>query len=158
MCSSSVEMLNLWKSCVLPHFFLYLRYISDETHVKMLQASLNKSLSTTMHVYGHPTALQFQTCISPLYITQNLQLAQLGFRLDSSPPTTIQHFLWYLWQPLLQATLEDCMKDGGPIDPPRRDPNSHLQNINLVMPTKHISCKAPQQKKITRNSPRDSRL
>jgi len=27
ICSSPVEMLNLWKSCVLPHFLLYLRYI-----------------------------------------------------------------------------------------------------------------------------------
>jgi len=57
ICSSPVELLNLWKFCVLPHFLLYLRYISDETQVKTLQASLNKSLSTIMHVYGHPTAL-----------------------------------------------------------------------------------------------------
>jgi len=57
ICSSPVEMLNLWKSCVLPYFLLYLRYISDETQLKTLQASLNKSLRTTMHIYGHPTAL-----------------------------------------------------------------------------------------------------
>ena len=57
ICSSPVELLNLRKSCVLPHFLLYLRYISDETQFKTLQASLNKSLSTTMHIYGHPTAL-----------------------------------------------------------------------------------------------------
>jgi len=31
ICSSPVELLNLWKSCVLPHFLLYLHYISDET-------------------------------------------------------------------------------------------------------------------------------
>ena len=31
-----------------------------------------------------------------------MQLAQLRFRLLSTPPTTIQHFLWKLWQPLLQ--------------------------------------------------------
>ena len=67
VCSSPVEMLNLWKSCVLPHFLLYLRYISDETQLKTLQASLNKSLSTTMHVYGHPTALLSETGIPPLY-------------------------------------------------------------------------------------------
>ena len=60
ICSSPVEMLNLWKSCVLPHFLLYLRYISDETQLKTLQASLNKSLSTTMHGYGHPTALLYR--------------------------------------------------------------------------------------------------
>ena len=82
ICSSLVELLNLWKSClwkscVLLHFLLYLRYISYETQVKTLQASLNKSLSTTMHVYGHPTALLSDTGIPPLYITQNLQFAQL---------------------------------------------------------------------------------
>jgi len=47
----------------------------------------------------------------PLYITQNLQLAQLRFRLHYSP---IQHFLWQLWQPLLQVvplnTLETRMQ------------------------------------------------
>jgi len=81
ICRSPVELLNLWKSCVLPHFLLYLRYISDETQVKTLQASLNKSLSTTMHVYGLPTALFSDTGIPPWYITQNLQLAHLEFRL-----------------------------------------------------------------------------
>jgi len=90
ICSSPFEMLALWKSCVLPHFLLYLRYISDETQLKTLQASLNQSLSTTMHVYGHPTALLSETGIAPLYITQNLQLAQVRFRLYSLPPTTIR--------------------------------------------------------------------
>jgi len=140
ICSSAVEMLNLWKSCVLPHFLLYLRYISDETQLKTLQASLNKSLSTTMHVYGHPTALLSETGIPPLYITQNLQLAQLRFRLYSSPPTTIQHFLWCLWQPLLQAvpldTLEDRMQNAvGQVDPQRRDPKSLMpHNVTLAKP------------------------
>jgi len=92
ICSSPVEMLNLWKSCVLPYFLLYLRYISDETQLKTLQASLNKSLRNTMHIYGHPTALLSETGIPPLYVTQNLQLAQLRFRLHSSPPTTIRQF------------------------------------------------------------------
>jgi len=131
ICSSPVELLNLWKSCVLPRFLFYLRYISDETQVKTLQASLSQSLSTTMHVYGHPISLLSETGIPPLYITQNLQLAQLRFRLYSSPPTTIQHFLWCLWQPLLQAvpldTLEDRMQTAvGQVDLPRRDPNSPM--------------------------------
>ena len=78
-------MLNLWKSCVLPHFLIYLRYISNASQLQALQASLNRSLSTTLHVYGHPTALLAETGIPPLYITQNLQLAQLRFRLHSSP-------------------------------------------------------------------------
>jgi len=41
----------------------YLRYISDESQVQSLQASLNRSLSTTLHVYGHPTALLAETGI-----------------------------------------------------------------------------------------------
>ena len=96
LCRSPVEMLNLWKSCVLPHFLLYLRYISDASQLQVLQASLDRSLSTTLHVYGHPTTLLAEAGIPPLYITQNLQLAQLRFRLHSSPPATIQHFLWQL--------------------------------------------------------------
>jgi len=99
---SPVEMLNLWKSCVLPHFLIYLRYISDASQVQALQASLNRSLSTTLHVYGHPTALLAEAGIPPLYITQHLQLAQLRLKLHSSSPATIQHFLWQLWQPLMQ--------------------------------------------------------
>jgi len=31
LCGLPVELLNIWKSCVLPHFLLYLRCISDET-------------------------------------------------------------------------------------------------------------------------------
>ena len=102
LCRSPVEMLNLWKSCVLPHFLIYLRYISNASQLQALQASLNRSFVTTLYAYGHPTALLAETGIPPLYITQNLQLAQLRFRLHSSPPATIQHFLWQLWQPLLQ--------------------------------------------------------
>jgi len=150
ICSSPIEMLDLWKACVIPHFLLYLRYISDETQLKTLQASLNKSLSTTMHVYEHPTALLSERGIplSGLYITQNLQLARLRFRLYSFPPTTIQHFLWCLWQPLLQAvpldTLEDRMQNAvGQVDPPRRDPKSPMpHNVTLAQPhNKEISYK-----------------
>jgi len=94
LCRSPAEMLNLCKSCVLPHFVIYLCYISDASQLQALQASLNRSLHTTLHVYGHPTALLAEAGIPPLYITHNLQLAQLRFRLHSSPPATIQHFLW----------------------------------------------------------------
>jgi len=41
LCHSLVKMLNLWKSCVLPHFLLYPRYISDASQVQILQPSLN---------------------------------------------------------------------------------------------------------------------
>jgi len=90
-----------------------------------------------MHVYGHPTALLSDTGIPPLYITQNLQLAQLRFRLDSSPPSTIRHFLLCLWQQLLQAvpfdTLEDSIQNAvGQVDPLWRDPNSSMpHNVTL---------------------------
>jgi len=117
---------------------VYLRYISAALQVQTLQATLNRSLSTTLHVYGHPTALLADTGIPPLYITQNLQLAQFRFRLHSSPPDTIQHFLWNLWQPLLQVvhTLEDRMQTAiCHVDPARRDPASPLpHNISLANP------------------------
>jgi|AntRauMFilla1563_2_1112583.scaffolds.fasta_scaffold06826_3 hypothetical protein len=54
VCSSPLEMLQLWKSCVLPHFLLRV-YLCDASQVQTLQASLNRSLSATLHVYGHPT-------------------------------------------------------------------------------------------------------
>jgi len=93
-----------------------------------------------MQVYEHLKALLSDTGIPPLYITQNLQLAQLRFRLYSSTPTTIQHFLWCLWQPLLQAvpldTLEDRMQNAvGQVDLPRRDPSSSMpNNVSLSKP------------------------
>jgi len=161
-CSLHVEILNLWKSCVLSHFLLYLRYISDASQVQTLQATLNRSLSTTLrddvvywetnrkinndlqcttlHVYGHPTAPLADTGIPPLYITQNLQLAQFRFRLHSSPLDTIQHFLWQLWQPLLQVvpldTFEYRMQTAiCHVDLARRDPASPLpSNISLAYP------------------------
>jgi len=72
-------MLNLLQDCVLPHFLLYFRYrdISDASQDQNLQASLNRCLSTTMHVYGHPTALLTETAIPSLGITQNMQHAQI---------------------------------------------------------------------------------
>jgi len=120
---------------------------SAVSQVQTLQATLNRSLSTTLHVYGHPTALLADTGIPPLYITQNLQLAQFRFRLHSSPPDTFQHFLWNLWQPLLQVvpldTLEDCMQTAiCHVDPSRRDPASPLpHNISLAKQT-------PEQREI----------
>ena len=93
-----------------------------------------------MHVYGHPTTLLSETGIPPLFLTQNLQLAQLRFRMYSSSSTTIQHFLWCLWQPPLQAVpldkLEDRMQNAvGQVDPPRRDPKSPMpHNVTLAKP------------------------
>ena len=98
------------------------------------------SLSTTLHVYCHPTALLAEAGILPLYITQNLQLAQLRFRLHSSesPPVTIQHFLWQLWQPLLQLvplnTFETRMQTAVcHADIAHCDPASSMpQNVNMA--------------------------
>ena len=131
ICSSPVEMLNLWKSCVLPHFLLYLRYISNESQVQTLQASLNRSLSTTIHVYGYPTALLAEAGIPPLYITQNLQLAQLRFRLNSFHPNTLQHFLWKMWQPSLKTTDLDSMERRMQTSCPRRVRSHHFTNAAL---------------------------
>ena len=76
--------------------------------------------------------------IPPLYITQNFQLAQLRFRMHSSPPATIQHFLWQLWQPLLHIvplnTLETRMQTAVcHVDMAHRDPASPMpQNVNMA--------------------------
>jgi len=122
------------------YFLLYLRYISDASQVQTLQATLNRSLSTTLHVYGHPTALLAETGTSPLYVTQNLQLAQFRFRLHSSPLNTIPHVLWQLWQPLLQVvsldTLEYRMQTAiCHVDLARRDPASPTQSCTLIVTT-----------------------
>ena len=125
------------------HIFYSTCYISGASQLQALQASLNRSLSTTLHVYGHhhdPTALLAEAGILPLYITQNLQLAQHRFRLHFSPPATIQHFLWQLWQPLLQLvplnTQETRMQTAVchvHVDMPHRDPASPLpQNVNMA--------------------------
>ena len=118
-----------------------------------------------MHVYGHPTALLSETGITPLYITQNLELAQLRFRLNSSPPTTIQCFLRCLWQPLLQAvpldTLEDRMKNAvGQVDPQRRDPKSLMpHNVTLASyTTKRSHTKSISRLNALKNGENTSRL
>jgi len=86
ICSSLVEMLNLWKSCVLPHFLVYLRYISDETQLKTLQASLNKSLSTPcmfMDISQHYILKQ----VSPPYTSHKIcNLHNLDSRCTPPPP------------------------------------------------------------------------
>ena len=51
------HILQLWKSCVLPHYLLYLRYLCSEDQIQQLQVSLNQSLSSTLRVGGHAQAL-----------------------------------------------------------------------------------------------------
>jgi len=81
------KVINLWKSCVLPHFLLYLRYIHSDSQIQKLQACLNRSFSSTLHVYGHATALLAEVGIPPLHITQNLQLVQFRYRLSTHEPS-----------------------------------------------------------------------
>jgi len=72
LCNSPVEMLNFQKSYILPHFLPYVRYISDESQIQTLQASLNRLIGTTLHVHGNPTALHTETGIlsPPVHNTQ----------------------------------------------------------------------------------------
>jgi len=78
-----------------------------------------------------------------------LQLAQLKFRLHSSPHATVQHFFWQLWQPLLQVvplhTLETRMQTAVcHVDMAQhRNPASPMpQNVNMAKtPNKEKSYK-----------------
>jgi len=139
-CSSPVEMLNLLKSCVLPQFLLYLRYISDASQVQTLQATLSRSLSTTLHVYGHPTALLADTGIIrvPLCTSHKTCSSHNSDSGCTPPPRHYPALLWQLWQPLLQVvpldTLEYQMQTAiCHVDLARLDPASLLpQNITLA--------------------------
>jgi len=62
---SPTKVINLWKSRVLPHFFIYLRYMHSDSQIQKLQACLNRSLSSTLHVYGHTTALLTEEAYPP---------------------------------------------------------------------------------------------
>ena len=104
------KLLNIWKACVLSHFLLYIRYIHSETQVTKLQAHLNRSLSTTLHVYGHATALLAETGIPPLHITQKLQLAQLRYRLKKNETNAIPHSLWSREQQVIPIMDEEVLE------------------------------------------------
>jgi len=90
---SNTKVINLWKSCVLPHFLLYLSYIHSDSQIQKLQVCLNRSHSSMLHVYGHATALLAEVGIPPFHITQNLQLAQLRYRLSTNQNNIIPHTL-----------------------------------------------------------------
>jgi len=87
---------------------------------------------------GHSLALAVSYSLR--YDKHHSNPTQFRFRLHSSPPDTIHHFLWNLWQPLLQVvpldTLEDRMQTAVcHVDPARRDPTSPLpHNISLTKP------------------------
>jgi len=136
---SPTKVLNLWKSCVQSHFLLYLRYIHSDSQIQKLQACLNRSRSSTLHVYGHATALLAEVGIPPLHITQNLQLAQFRYRLSTNQNNIIPHTL-YVREQHAQAIMHDdtmgrrihqaiCQVDKDKIDP-------HTPMIPSVQPAK----------------------
>ena len=91
------HILQLWKSCVLPHYLLYLRYLCTDDQLHQLQVSLNQSLSSTLRVGGHTNALLADTGVPPLQITQRLQLAQMRYRVSHSPTGSLPLFWWKVW-------------------------------------------------------------
>jgi len=106
---SPTKVINLWKSCLLPHFLLHLRYIHSDSQIQKLQACLNRSLSSTLHVYGHATALLAEVGIPPLHITQNLQLAQFRYRLSTNHNKIIPHTLYVREQHARAIMHDDTM-------------------------------------------------
>jgi len=66
----------------------------SDSQIQKLQACLNRSLSSTLHVYGHATALLAEVGIPPLHITQNLQLAQFRYHLSTNQNNIIPHTLY----------------------------------------------------------------
>jgi len=124
---SNTKVINLWKSCVLPHFLLYLSYIHSDSQIQKLQVCLNRSHSSMLHVYGHATAVLAEVGIPPFHITQNLQLAQLGYRLSTNQNDIIPHTL-YVREQHARAIMHDdtmgrrmhqaiCQVDRDRIDP-----------------------------------------
>ena len=105
-CSPS-HLLQLWKSNVLPQFNNYLRYIPLDTQVRKLQSALNSSLCRTLRVYGHAVALLADTGLPPLVWVQQVQLAQLQYRLRNSPANRIPYALHHMWRTAWSANLPD---------------------------------------------------
>ena len=125
------HVLQLWKSCVLPHYLLFLRYLRTDDQIKQLQTSLNQSLSSTLRVGGHYLALLADTGVPPLDITQHLQLAQMRYRISQSPPGSLPHFWWTAWSRMAPSLPDDMLhrrmhRAVCHIDRDRIDPNSPM--------------------------------
>jgi len=134
---SPTKVINLWKSCVLSHFLLYLRYIHSDSQIQKLHACLNRTLSSTLHVYGHAPALLAEVGITPLHITQNLQLAQFRYRLSTNQNNIIPRTL-YVREQHARAIMHEyimgrrmhqaiCQVDRDRIDPHTPMPRSVQQ-------------------------------
>jgi len=129
---SASEMLTLWKSAVLPHFTLYLRYLPLASQIHSLQKQLNSSLRRSLRVYGHDTALLADTGILPLRLVQHIQLSQLCYRLRSLQPNPFPLQLFRMgtstwWAKLPLSSLECRMlKSIGFLDHARLSASSIL--------------------------------
>ncbi len=111
--ATPTQALNLWKACVLPHLLQNLRYLK-ENQVESLQITLNSSLKRTLHVYGHTVALCTDMGVPPLRLTQQVQLAQLHFRLTQVYTDSIPGILYEItmsqFQDLPPQAMERLMK------------------------------------------------
>jgi len=98
--------------------------------------SLSSNTAYHRRVLQHTLLSVTSPLRSQAFTEENLVL----LRGCSCPPPTIQHFLWCLWQPLLQAvpldTLEDRIQNAvGQVDPPRRNTKSPMpHNVTLSKP------------------------
>jgi len=79
LCRSPVEMPNLWKSCVLPHFLIYLRYISDASQLQALQVVSTDLLAPPYMSMAIPPPYLLRQAFSlfTLHRTSNLQNSDL---------------------------------------------------------------------------------
>ena len=129
LASSPITPLQLWKSSVLPHYLLYLRYFHNPSHISDLQRDLNQSLNRTMQVYGTHEGLLAETGTPPLHHTQQVQLAQFRYRLLSETGNVIPHSLFQAWSTTYwilapPASLERRMHTAVcTLDLPRVDPS-----------------------------------
>jgi len=71
---------------------------------------LNRSPSSTLHVYGLAIALLAEVGIPPLHITQNLQLAQFRYRLNTNQKNIIPHTLYVREQHARAIMHDDTMR------------------------------------------------
>ena len=85
-----------------------------EKQVESLQITLNSSLKRTLHVYGHTVALCANMGVPPLRLTQQVQLAQLHFRLTQvhkdSIPGTLHEISMSRFQDLPPQAMERLMQ------------------------------------------------
>ena len=107
--ANPLQMLTLWKACVLPHLLQNLRYL-HEPQVEKLQVALNKSLARSLHVYGYTTALCADMGVPPLRLTQQIHLARLHFRWSHVYTDTIPGTLYKISMSHLHNLPEEAIE------------------------------------------------